>query len=238
MSFTVSFARREFGFLPSDTRTQHTDWPGPDAPVVGFSDDGEKIFPMPRGWFNSGPYAAWHEMLRDAYLVGDTDRPARAMAELERGRPALAAHLREQQTVIEIGTDGAECLRRIVDWAGGDRFPFPHREIAAPQPVGADPAVVQPLLGAYQSAIDVAQCLAEVVRSDPLPAILRATAQLYSAVYQHLGPEGSVSPLMEMGIVWRAGRRVRVGPFPSETMLAASDEDLAALVWERVLQPA
>ncbi len=201
MSFLVAFARPDFALLASDTRT--TTRPAPDAPATEFNDEGVKIAPWGTGWLASGPSLAW----RDAMLAGVSH--ADAMRALEETDPAMASIVRERQLTCIVGIDAAGCFRHVHDWRGAERFPGPQHVAAALCPNGSDPATLQRLLNGYQSAI----------RGAPLPAVLEATAQLYGAVYAHCGPDGTISPLLSVGLVHADGRQELLGPLPHDAFL-------------------
>ncbi len=197
MTFLVAFARPDFALLASDTRT--TMRSAPDAPALDHDDAGAKIFPWETGWLASGPSIAW----RKAVLAGE-DR-AETLARLA---PEQAQMVRERQLTMTIGVDAAGCFRHVLTWEGVERFPGPQHIAAALCPTGSDPATLQRLLNSYQ---------AEITRA-PLPLVLEATARLYAIVYAHCGPDGTVSPLLTVGLVHPSGRRALLGPQPHDAI--------------------
>ncbi len=222
MTFLVAFARPDFAVLASDTRTRFHQTAYGDC--TGFSDDDVKLKPCGNGWLASGPSLAWRDVVLTAHAARDNNAYMRAMRELEEQQPEDARFIAERQQTIRIGANDAGCFRQYFNWmglelGGGDAtVPVPL------YPVGSKPAALQQRFTAYQHA----------VRAASLPAILTATAGLYRDVYAHCGPEGSMSPLLSVGIVWADGRRTLVGPLPHDTITAASDECLAALLTAEV----
>jgi hypothetical protein len=207
MTFLVAFARPDFALLASDTRSTYR--PAPDAPAVGFTDDGVKIQPFGTGWLASGPSEVWRQVVLDADAARDPGAYTGAMRKLDASAPALAAVIRERQLTMTIGMDAGGCFRHVADWQGVERFPGPPHHVVALCPNGSDPATMQRRLNAYQAAI----------RRAALPEILRATAQLYAAVYGHCGPQGTVSPLLSVGLAHMDGRRELLGPLSHDAFL-------------------
>ena len=206
MTFLVSFARPDVALLASDTRT--TIRPAIDAPATSFTDGGCKLFRVGTGWLASGPSVAW----RDALLAGTP--PAAAIRALE---PAEAQIIRERQLTMRVDARG----RHVTDWGGVARFAdvAPSHSVAL-CPNGSDPAVVLRLLDVYQAHI----------RGATLPALLAVTEWLYAAVYEHCGPQGTISPCVTIGLAWPDGRRsLEVRPSGARALVESTIAEGAAL---------
>jgi hypothetical protein len=188
MTFLVAFARPDFALLASDTRS--TTRPAPDAAATSFSDDGVKVFQWDTGWLASGPSV----LFRDALLKGRA-----AIGDLE---PIEAALVRERQLTISVGIRNGRCFRRAEKWDGAERFIGDQDLPVALCPNGSDPLTMQLLLNAYQLEI----------KGRAITDAIHATKRLYHAVYEHTGPQGTISPLLAIALVRASGVRHLVGP--------------------------
>jgi hypothetical protein len=217
MTLLVSAVTRDVAFIASDSRTVYR---GPDEAVVDVDDMGAKVVAVGTGWLASGPSVAWREGMQRA-VAGAEDLPAAirawapaALGELEAARPHLAQRVRTRQTTHAVGIGPAGPWRVVLRWDGTDAFPDAGaHEVLALCPNGSDPAVLQRLLNAYARAI----------RAAVLPDVLRATAQLYRLAADHCGPDGTMSRLVCVGLVFPDGRRQLVGPVSHGELAAQAD---------------
>jgi hypothetical protein len=205
MTFILALARPDFALLAADTRSTVRD--GPDLPATAVTDDGVKLFPFRAGWLASSPCVAW----REALLEGAC--PADVMRELEASSPDIAQVVRERQLtlIVDVGADG--CVRQALDWRGVERFPGSMHVAVILAPNGSDVTLVRAQLRAFQATIADA----------PLPLVQAAVARFYRWMYGHCGPDGTVSPLLSIGLVYPDGGRELLGPFPHDAFLSESE---------------
>lgn len=224
MTFLVAFAQRGVAVLASDTRTT---WrPEPDAPASWFDDTRVKLHEVAGGWIASGPSVCWRESMVAA--IGDSAdvrgavqawAPG-ALQRFEAEEPAAASIMRERQLTFVVGAGAGVCYRYAFDWSGQPMFAtaLPGEALAL-CPNGSDPAHLQRLLNGFQRAI----------RHAAVPDVLEALAVLYGAVYAHCGPNGTVSPLITVGLVGADGRRELVGPVSHDVLATLPRESLVCV---------
>jgi hypothetical protein len=198
VTFIVAFARPDFALLAADTRLTMKAAPG--TPALGFQDDAIKLFPWETGWMVSGPMNSWARAIR----AGVTRK---AMGALKRTTPVWAQHVRDYQKTFIIGCNAAGPFRRCTDWRG--RELVPGADPIAPRPWDAEATAWRQFLGLYAAEI----------KDQRLPVVLETTARLFHAIYRLCGPDGSVSPQVAVGVVYRSGRRQHFGPQPHGTFV-------------------
>lgn len=212
MTLVLALAMPDYALLATDTRVRVRSLDGRsaslfDAPIVGI-EHRLKLRRLPWAWFAGAGQSEWTERLGAALAALGRDlNPSRiraalgaeadvAMSQLEREWPEVAAHVRQHQRLwIVCGNGDAGFLQLCTDWSGRDLWsdlPIGRATCSGPPEIAPD--ALQPLLNAYQRSVCGTPNLADV---------LRHTADFAAAVAARCGPCGSVSELLEVGVLRR-----------------------------------
>jgi hypothetical protein len=235
MTFLVAFARPDFALVAADRRGYQLEDGSDTTRPRGIIDGVRKVYPLPGGWLVGSFHAASLDRIAAALascaltdlacvrrrLVAVRPTFERWLAGLPPRRGAQARDAAHVWTIAPAST-GFVC--RDFNWITGDEDLVAPGQVGACVPVGMAEGDLLTLLQPYHTTIET------VDRWDAL----RRTAALFRAVADHLGPTGSVSADVEIGVLWRdsAGRVVRahVPPTAAARLEAATAQELEGLL--------
>ncbi len=208
MTFALAFARSDYALIAADTRQRLVQFDDDGTKrVLDSRDDALKLRPLADAWCVWPAMHKWplrvHPRLEALKAVSPaaiqaTLRTAAAelMPEFDRADPHVARSERDHGTLLVIGVLPQTGFYRIgLTWDGVDAFGgLSPDAVAAAGPTEIPMATQQAALATYRAAVD----------RGPLPAVLRATAQLIHEIALAGGPAGAVSDFLNIGVLRRS----------------------------------
>ncbi len=225
MTLTLGFASPQFAFVAGDTRIYSTAY-GPDGqPQLRrhITDLAHKVRWLRGGWMVDNLLPAWRDRLDLDHQRADDFAPIRSAvlevsermsADVALKSPSHADTIRRERAAWVIAGGETGCELRAVGFDGTDLL-VP--DVAQVPPEIPEDEFVTTLASAYR---ELGSALSS---GDPVVGAVRVIARFFADVVSRCGPDGSVGPQVEMGLLWRPSRDCILSYH-----LAAADSVLAA----------